>query len=242
MENGGLQQTAAGWIRRATRVAVLTGAGISAESGIPTFRDNNGLWRNFRAEDLATPQAFARDPRLVWEWYNWRRSLIAQAEPNAGHQALVALEQTKPGFTLITQNVDGLHARAGSRDPLLLHGDIWTLRCTRCGVAVEDHRANLDPLPPVCGCGAMQRPGVVWFGESLPAEVWRKAEQAARSAEVLLVVGTSALVYPAAGLIQVAQQAGAKTIEVNAAETPVSGQVDCSLRGRSGEILPRLLE
>ncbi len=228
-------------LRQSTRIAVLTGAGISAESGIPTFRDNNGLWRNFRAEDLATPQAFARDPGLVWEWYNWRRSLIARAEPNAGHHALVTLEQSKPGFTLITQNVDGLHARAGSRSPLLLHGDIWTLRCTRCGACVQDFSAHLETLPPVCSCGGMKRPGVVWFGESLPQDIWRQAEQAARSADLLLVIGTSALVYPAAGLIHLAQQSGAKVIEVNAAETPVSGSVDYSLRGPSGVILPELV-
>lgn len=236
-----MMQTARSLLRQSSRIAVLTGAGISAESGIPTFRDNNGLWRNFRAEDLATPQAFARDARLVWEWYNWRRSLIAQAEPNAGHRALAALEKSKPAFTLITQNVDGLHARAGSGNPLLLHGDIWTLRCTRCGACVQDYSANLETLPPVCACGGVQRPGVVWFGESLPQDIWRQAEQAARAADLLLVVGTSALVYPAAGLIHLAQQSGAKVIEMNAAETPVSGVVDCSLRGASGVILPELV-
>ncbi|MFN7934819.1 MAG: NAD-dependent deacylase [Bryobacteraceae bacterium] len=233
---------AATLLQNSTRIAVLTGAGISAESGIPTFRDNNGLWRNFRAEDLATPQAFARDPHTVWEWYNWRRSLIAKAEPNPGHYALVTLERAKPDFTLITQNVDGLHARAGSRAPLLLHGDIWTLRCTRCGVSIQDHTPNLETLPPLCRCGAIQRPGVVWFGEGLPQDIWRKAEQAARAAEVFLVVGTSAQVYPAAGLIPLAQSSGAKVIEINAAETPVSASVDYSLRGPSGQILPELLK
>ncbi|MBS1826871.1 MAG: NAD-dependent deacylase [Acidobacteria bacterium] len=234
--------TAAELVRQSARITALTGAGISAESGIPTFRDNNGLWRNFRAEDLATPQAFARDPKIVWEWYNWRRSLIAKAEPNPGHYALVTLEQAKPGFTLITQNVDGLHARAGSRDPLLLHGDIWTLRCTGCGDSKQDHTPDLKTLPPVCRCGAIRRPGVVWFGEGLPQDIWRRAEQAVRGADLLLVVGTSAQVYPAAGLIHLAQSSGAKVIEINAAETPVSGTVDFSLRGPSGRILPELIE
>lgn len=232
---------AATLIQQSTRIAALTGAGISAESGIPTFRDNNGLWRNFRAEDLATPQAFASDPHTVWEWYNWRRSLIAKAQPNPGHYALVTLEQAKPGFTLITQNVDGLHARAGSRNPLLLHGDIWTLRCTRCGESIQDYTPDLETLPPVCRCGAIQRPGVVWFGEGLPQDIWRRAEQAARAAELLLVIGTSAQVYPAAGLIHLAQSCGAKVVEINAAETPVSASVDYSLRGPSGQILPQLL-
>jgi len=236
-----MQHPAADLIRRSTKIAVLTGAGISAESGIPTFRDNNGLWRNFRAEDLATPQAFARDPKTVWEWYNWRRSLIAQAEPNPGHRALVTLEQNKPSLTLVTQNVDGLHARAGSKNLLLLHGDIWTLRCTRCGKSVQDHTPNLETLPPVCPCGSIQRPGVVWFGESLPQDIWNKAEQAARAADLLLVIGTSAQVYPAAGLIHLAQHSGAKVIEINAAETPVSATVDYSLRGPSGQILPDLI-
>lgn len=229
------------WLRNAGSVAALTGAGISAESGIPTFRDANGLWRHYRAEDLATPEAFFRDPRTVWEWYDWRRSRIAAAEPNAGHRALAAMEETRDGFTLITQNVDGLHGQAGSRRVLKLHGDIWTLRCTACGREREDRSPRLDPLPPRCACGAIERPGVVWFGEPLPAEVWRQAEAAARSCELLLVIGTSALVYPAAGLVHLAQAHGARVVEINIAATPLSDMVDLAWRAPAAEALPALL-
>ncbi len=184
------------WIKNARSIAVLTGAGISSESGIPTFRDAGGLWKNFRAEDLATPQAFARDPKFVWEWYDWRRGLIAKAEPNAGHRALAELEHRTPTFTLITQNVDRLHDRAGSTRILKVHGDIWTLRCTLCGRERHDPRPSLPELPPHCDCGGMERPGVVWFGENLPPEIWTHAQQAASAAGVFLVVGTSASVCP----------------------------------------------
>jgi NAD-dependent deacetylase len=234
-------QQAREWLREASSVAALTGAGISAESGIPTFRGAGGLWREFRAEDLATPDAFARDPRLVWEWYDWRRGLIAKAEPNAGHRALAELEGRAARFTLITQNVDGLHDRAGSRNLLKVHGDIWMVRCTACWLEMRDDRVPLPELPPRCGCGGLLRPGVVWFGEELPADVWRKAERAAREADVFLVAGTSAVVYPAAGLVPLAKAAGAKVIEVNLDETPFSEEVDCSLRGRAGELLPQLI-
>lgn len=231
------------WLAAAQRVAVLTGAGISAESGIPTFRGAGGLWRSFRAEDLATPEAFARDPQLVWEWYDWRRGLIAKAEPNAGHAALVRLEaRLGEGFTLITQNVDGLHDRAGSARILKVHGDIWTLRCTRCGAERVNRRAPLVPPLPVCkACGAMMRPGVVWFGESLPDAVFDAATRAAQQCDVFLVVGTAAVVYPAAGLIPLARRAGAKVIEVNLDDTPATSAVDAALRGKSGEVLPALI-
>lgn len=229
------------WLHSAQRAAVLTGAGISAESGIPTFRGPGGLWRNFRPEDLATPEAFARDPHLVWEWYDWRRGLIAKAEPNAGHLALVELEKRVPAFDLITQNVDGLHRRAGSRNVTCLHGDIWTLRCTSCWKSVESLQVPLDPRPPRCECGAMQRPGVVWFGEALPAAEWLAAEEAARHCDVFLIVGTSAAVMPAGGLAALARRAGAKVIEVNAEQTHLSAAADASLRGPAGVILPQLL-
>ena len=229
------------WLEAASSVVVLTGAGISAESGVPTFRGQGGLWKQFRAEDLATPEAFARDPRLVWEWYDSRRAALAQVAPNAGHRALAELEARKPRFTLVTQNVDGLHDRAGSRNVLKLHGDIWTLRCLRCGRERRDERTPLPELPPSCECGGMLRPGVVWFGEPLPVEAWERAQKATREAEVLLVVGTSATVYPAAGLIPLATSAGARVIECNVEETPFSSGVDRSLRGRAGELLPQLI-
>ncbi len=220
---------------------MLTGAGVSAESGVPTFRGAGGLWRSFRAEDLATAAAFARDPRLVWEWYDWRRRQLAAVRPNTAHDALASFAARAPGFTLVTQNVDGLHDAAGSADVIKVHGDIWDLRCTRCGFAARDTRVPLPELPPRCTCGATLRPGVVWFGEALPADAWARAQNAAVSCGVFLVVGTSALVYPAAGLIDMAKAAGAGVIEVNLDDTPYSALVDVSLRGKAGELLPSLL-
>ena len=225
----------------AQSVAALTGAGISAESGIPTFRGTGGLWKNFRAEDLATPQAFARDPRLVWEWYDWRRETIAKAAPNAAHSALVTLEAAKPSFTLITQNVDGLHDLAGSGRILKLHGDIWRMRCTVCGAHWPDRLAPLPKLPPHCACGGLARPGVVWFGEPLPEGIMQEAEHAAASAQVFLVIGTSAVVYPAAGLVPHAKRSGATVIEINPEQTAFSTMVDFSFQELAGELLPKLL-
>ena len=211
---------------------------MSAESGIPTFRGSGGLWKQFRAEDLATPEAFAHDPQLMWEWYDWRRGLIAAAKPNQGHIALAELERRTPNFTLITQNVDDLHERAGSKNILHVHGSIWTVRCMECGREWLDLRSPLPSIPPRCECGGLLRPGVVWFGESLPQDVWRQAERAARKAEIFLVVGTSAVVYPAAGLIHYAQGAGAAVIEVNIEAT---GAIDTFLAGPAGELLPQLI-
>jgi NAD-dependent deacetylase len=225
-------------VAAAPRIAVLTGAGISAESGIPTFRGAGGLWRNFRAEDLATPEAFARDPELVWEWYLWRRSVVATAEPNAGHLALAELERRAPAFTLITQNVDGLHARAGSKKILKVHGDIWISRCSRCTFQRVDRSTENSGVPRCPECAAPLRPGVVWFGESLPRLVWDEAERAVHACSLLLVAGTSAQVYPAASLIGLS---GVPTIEINLADTPYSPSVTLSLRGACGEILPQLL-
>jgi NAD-dependent deacetylase len=229
-------QVPAQLVKSAAKVAVLTGAGVSAESGIPTFRSNGGYWQQHRFEDIATPQAFARDPKFVWTWYEERRRMIARAKPNAGHYALVELEKQKPDFTLITQNVDGLHDLAGSKNVIRLHGDIWNVRCLKCGTERVD-RTELDDLPPYCECGGMLRPGVVWFGEALPERALELADAAVRAADVLIVAGTSALVYPAAGLIPLASA----VIEINPEETDFSDEVTYSLRGTSAEILPRLL-
>ncbi len=220
---------------------MLTGAGISAESGIPTFRGPGGLWRSFKPEDLATPQAFARDPKLCWEWYSWRRGLIAGVEPNAGHAAIAELERRSSAFTLITQNVDGLHQRAGSQNVLEIHGSIWLLRCTICAREWTDLSSSL-PIPPLCQCGALARPGVVWFGENLNPKIWSAAERAVNACDVLLVVGTSAVVYPAAGLVPLARSAGAKIVEVNLEATPLSQSVDYAFQESAGKLLPVLTE
>ena len=228
-------------LAQAKAVTVLTGAGISADSGVPTFRGAEGLWRNFRAEELATPEAFSRDPRLVWEWYNWRRELIAAKSPNPAHHALVTIEQRLPTFTLITQNVDGLHAKAGSRRLIEIHGDIWKVRCTGCG----EVSLNLDiplPLLPYCSqCGGLLRPKVVWFGEALdPADIQQSVE-ALKTCEMMLVIGTSGAVQPAASFADIAKTAGAYIAEVNLNPASTTGSVDAHLQGRAAEILPQLL-
>ena len=229
------------WLAAAENVAVLTGAGISAESGVPTFRGADGLWKEHKPEELATPEAFARDSRLVWEWYDWRRQIIAKAVPNAAHKALVKLEIKKRGFTLITQNVDGLHDLAGSGKMLKLHGDIWRMRCTACGANFPNRRVPLPKLPPHCACGGMARPGVVWFGEEMPDGMMKEAEHAVASAQVLLVIGTSAVVFPAAGLIPHAKHSGARVVEINTEATVATAMVDCALHGPAAEIMPALL-
>ncbi len=220
-------------------VVVLTGAGVSAESGVPTFRGEDGLWRNFRAEELATPGAFARDPKLVWEWYQWRRELVAACKPNAAHEFIARLEREHGGdFLLVTQNVDGLHRLAGSTKLVEVHGDIWQVRCTSCGSSREDRTLPFPELPPKCDeCGGLLRPAVVWFGEALPEEAIGSAFAAAQSCDLMLVVGTSAVVYPVAHLPQLAKGAGAYVIEVNPAETPLTPFADESWRGKAAEIL-----
>jgi len=228
------------WVSEARSVAILTGAGISAESGIPTFRGDDGLWKNFKPEELATPAAFARDPKQVWEWYDERRQAIAKAQPNAAHRTLVEIEKRKPRFTLITQNVDGLHDLAGSSKILKLHGDIWRMLCTECGANFPNRRAPLPKIPPHCACGGVARPGVVWFGEALPPGIMQEAEHAVSEAEVFLVIGTSAVVHPAAGLIPYATQTGAKVIEINPEETAYSATVHYALHGPAAEVLPDL--
>lgn len=228
-------------LRKAKAVAVLTGAGISAESGVPTFRGDGGLWKQFRAVDLATPEAFSRDPKLVWEFYNWRRELLAPLKPNPGHFALAEIERLVPKFTLITQNIDGLHRVAGSRNMLELHGNIWWVRCTSCGGLVEDRRTPLPELPACESCGALLRPHVVWFGEMLDPEVLNGAFEAISSCDLMIVVGTSGTVQPAASMGVQAKRGGATVAEVNLEPTPYSDVYHISLSGKSGEILPQLL-
>jgi NAD-dependent deacetylase len=231
---------------------VLTGAGISAASGVPTFRGADGLWKNFKPESLATPQAFARDPRLVWEWYDWRRQKIAGCRPNAAHHVLAAWSRRFPNFKLITQNVDGLHEAAsasakatagqGHRDVIRLHGSIWEVQCWRgCAAAPKRWRDATVPypaIPPRCPhCGDLLRPGVVWFGEALDPEIIDAATEAA-DCDVFLTIGTSAVVYPAAGFIDVARRRGAFTVEINHEATPA--MVDVALRGGAEGILPEI--
>ncbi|MCP5517833.1 MAG: NAD-dependent deacylase [Verrucomicrobiales bacterium] len=229
-------------LHRARRIMALTGAGISAESGMPTFREaQTGLWARFQPEELATPEAFERHPRRVWEWYAWRRSLAAQARPNVGHRTLVGLADRVPDFTLVTQNVDNLHQRAGSREVVELHGNILRTRCSQDGGPVTEW-ADGGTLPPLCPrCGAPLRPDVVWFGEALPADAVAHAWRAAEAAELCLVVGTSALVHPAASLPLVTREHGGLVVEVNPEPTPLTPQAAWSLRGRAGDVLPRLL-
>jgi NAD-dependent deacetylase len=230
-------------LRAARRVAVLTGAGVSAESGIPTFRDAlTGLWARYRAEDLATPQAFERNPPLVWGWYRMRRELVALVEPNPGHVAIARLESLVPDFTLITQNVDGLHRRAGSTAPIELHGSLLRARCSREGTILESWE-EVEPGPPCCvRCGAFLRPDVVWFGETLPEAELRRAREASAACEVFLSVGTSNLVEPAASLPWLAAAQGAAVAVVNPSmEGQGGGPRVHHLPGRAGELLPRLL-
>ena len=234
---------AAAELSKAQHVCVLTGAGISAESGIPTFRDAlTGLWANFRAEDLATPEAFERDPKFVWDWYEFRRELVRQAEPNPGHFALAELARRVPRFTLVTQNVDGLHQRAGSTGVLEYHGNILRDRCCVEQVIADRSEDSRHGLPRCAACGGLLRPDVVWFGEAIPRGPMLAAADAAESCDVFLSIGTSSLVYPAAGLAESALRAGATVIEVNPERTDLSRAADVVLPGPSGELLPRLLE
>lgn len=227
-------------LKNASSLFVLTGSGISAESGLPTFRGVGGLWRTHRVEELASPEGFARDPQLVWTWYNERKAAHALAEPNAGHAALVRLEERIPDFTLATQNVDSLHVLAGSRNVLELHGNLREARCSRCGVRRPFDAKGL-PLDEIDHeCGGRFRPNIVWFGESLPAAVWREAERAASRADVILVVGTSAVVYPAAALAT-HYNGRAFVVEVNPEATAISDRVDCVLRGPAAEVLPEIV-
>ncbi|MFO0983528.1 MAG: NAD-dependent deacylase [Planctomycetota bacterium] len=229
-------------LRRAHHVAVLTGSGISAESGVPTFRDaQTGLWARFQPEELATAQAFRRDPKLVWEWYAWRRELVARASPNAGHLALVSMQARVPVFTLITQNVDGLHQRAGSHGVIELHGSLARNRCFNEGVVVDSWQET-GAIPPRCPrCGGSLRPDVVWFGEALPAGALETGLHAVRTCDLLLTIGTSAMVQPAAALPYEALMRGIAVAEINLGETPLSTEATFALHGKAGEILPELV-
>lgn len=226
------------------RVVALTGAGISAESGVPTFRGAGGLWQQYRAEELATPQAFAADPKLVWEWYLYRRQLIASAEPNPGHASLVDLENVLGDhWTLITQNVDGLHRRAGNKNPLELHGNIFVNRCNDCSQRYSDDTLNFESLPPVClNCQGPIRPDVVWFGENLNPVTIEDAFLKSRQAALFLSIGTSAVVHPAASLPVVAGESGALLVEINPDSTPITPLADVVLSYPSAEALPLLIE
>ena len=233
-------QRVANALTPARSIFVLTGSGISSESGLPTFRGVGGLWRTHRVEELASPEGFARDPRLVWTWYNERRAAHDGAQPNAGHHALVALEASSDDFTLATQNVDSLHLRAGSQRLLELHGSLREARCTGCASRRPFDARGL-PLDEIeHGCGGWWRPDIVWFGEALPAQAWTQAQAAAKRADVILVVGTSAVVYPAAALATHFNDR-AFVAEVNPERTAISDRVSCSIPGYAAEVLPKLV-
>jgi NAD-dependent deacetylase len=228
-------------LRGSTRTVVLTGSGISAESGVPTFREaQTGLWARFDQQELATPEAFERNPGLVWDWYAWRRKLVAEARPNPGHLAISGMQELFPDLTLVTQNVDGLHQRAGSREVIELHGNIRRTKCSLEGIEVEEY--DDTESPPLCpSCSAPLRPDVVWFGEMLPPAALESASEASRGSDVFLSVGTSSLVYPAAALPFTALENGATLVEVNPGETPLTSRVDYVLRGPAGDVLLRLI-
>jgi NAD-dependent deacetylase len=228
-------------LRSARFVAALTGAGISAESGISTFRDPDGLWARFDPRELATPSAFARHPKRVWDWYAWRRQRVAAAQPNPSHLALAHLEAKVPAFALITQNVDGLHQRAGSHNVIELHGNIMRVRCSQEGTIAERWDETASDVPRCSECGAFLRPDVVWFEELLPESALTAAQDAAARCDVLLVVGTSAEVYPAAALPASADAAGAMVVEINPNPTALSSAADYVLRGPAGQVLPALV-
>lgn len=239
-EGGRIPDGVTARLKKAERVAVLTGAGVSAESGIPTFRGQDGLWKNHRAEQLATPQAFAADPALVWEWYHWRRGLVREADTNPAHRALVAMESRVAKFTLITQNVDGLHLTAGSCNVLEMHGNINRARCSSC-----DNRMELTDQSGVLecdGCGSLMRPDIVWFGENLDPGILEQSYLAAGTADLFIVAGTSSVVQPAASLAFAVKGSDGFVLEVNLDPTPLTGTADVTILGKAGEVLPELVE
>ena len=242
--------SAADLLATAAQVVVFTGAGMSAESGIPTFRDaQTGLWEQFDPEQLATPAAFRADKALVWGWYRWRMTLVERAQPNAGHLAISALERIKPGVVVVTQNVDDLHERAGSSDVVHLHGSLFALRCFACarpydgeGATPADGPAALRAEPPSCRhCGGPIRPGVVWFGESLPVDAWERAECLMEQCDVLLVVGTSGVVQPAASLPRLAKRYGKPIIEINPQDSELTEMADLVCKAKAADALPDIV-
>jgi NAD-dependent deacetylase len=230
-------------LRTAHRIVVLTGAGVSQESGLRTFRDTQtGLWSQYKPNELASPEAFRRDPKLVWDWYAWRREAIKAVRPNPGHDALVEMEKHILDFTLVTQNVDGLHRMAGSQNVLELHGNIQRVRCADCYTFTEDWGEDAESVPRCQVCGGLLRPDVVWFGETLPRGQLEAAVVASRSCDVFFSIGTSGIVHPAASLGFAAHNRGATVVEINTEPTPLTPKADFVLRGKSGEILPQLVK
>jgi NAD-dependent deacetylase len=238
------QARARAWVEQARRLVVLTGAGVSAESGVPTFRDaQTGFWAQYRAEEMATEEGFRAQPQRVWEWYQYRRSLLAAVQPNAGHLALAGFARRRPGvLTLVTQNVDGLHQQAGSKEVLCLHGDLRTDRWLHAPRHCCNQARLTATSPPCCPtCGNPRRPAVVWFGEALPMATLAQAQQAAQACELMLVVGTAGAVYPAAGLAHLAREAGAKVVVLNPSPSELDDTAHLLLRGTSAQLLPDLL-
>jgi NAD-dependent deacetylase len=229
-------------LSKKTKVVALTGAGISAESGVPTFRGEDGLWKKFRPEELATFDAFMANPQLVWEWYEYRRKIIEEIKPNPGHLALVDFQNHFEKFDLITQNVDGLHHQAGSKKVIELHGNIMRNKCIRCGRKYDSLERTTEGIPPKCPCGGNIRPDVVWFGEMLPQDAINNAFRVSSECDIFFSVGTSAVVHPAASLPLIAKRNGAYVVEVNIESTEISHLVNESLFGKAGEILPALVK
>lgn len=227
-------------LKKDKRVVVLTGAGISAESGVPTFRGEEGLWKKFKPEELATFDAFISNPQLVWEWYEYRRKLISEVKPNPAHFSLADMQKYFENFHLITQNVDGLHQKAGSVDVIELHGNIKRNKCVSCNTRYEELELPSAEVPPRCSCGGLVRPDVVWYGEMLPAEAINRAFELSSVCDIFFSIGTSAVVYPAAALPQIAQKAGAYLVEVNLERTELSNLADEVFTGKAGEIIPQL--
>jgi NAD-dependent deacetylase len=237
-----IQQDLIELLQRSYRIVALTGAGVSQESGLRTFRDaQTGLWAQYRPEELASPEAFRRDPKLIWDWYAWRREAVKGVRPNAGHYALVEIEKRVAQFTLITQNVDNLHRMAGSRNVLELHGNIQRVRCADCYTFTETWGDDTESVPRCDVCGGLLRPDVVWFGEALPRDQLESAVEAARACDIFFSIGTSGVVQPAASLAFAAHNRGATVVEVNAEPTPLTSKANYFLQGRSGEILPELV-